>query len=415
MFCRQCGEKLLEGSSFCMSCGTEVNSDQPSVTEPPQKNEEIEEKKTPQQPLNPPQKPEEQHQQHTYMPQNNVTTKSSFLSSKLPILIPIISLLVVSTLLVFTFLSEQKKNDTVLELQESAETAALNGDYDSAINQLNEAMEIRPDYEVLRLNIDEITRAQAFSTELEAVRQLLANQDFNSAEQQIGPLKEQANKETSPLFNSFKEIISNEEGNIVIGKLKQEIADLNSVDSLASKLSTLDSLSSPEADSIKEEILTKIVEITSTEVTDFLANNQFAEALNAINKALSYKENDDTLLQLKDQVEQEKLAYEEQAAQDDLHNRTAAVEVTSFTAALEDNGDVTFEGTIKSVATVPIYTIIIYYALFDANDEYVTEGFVYVEPELLEPGDEGYFYGLVEGINEEVLVEIINITWYFDQ
>ncbi|WP_026909049.1 FxLYD domain-containing protein [Paucisalibacillus globulus] len=424
MFCHQCGGKILEGASFCNSCGSKVNQAQESANQIQESvNQEPPTESNPEQPSEvikdiQPQytntQPTPQNVQNTYQPEQP-PKKQSTLKLLLPILIPILSFVIVVAVLAFTFTSEQKKNDTVLELQKSGENSALEGNYAAAVTTLNEAINLRPDYEVLTLNLEEINKVKEFSAQLDSVSKSIASQDFEGAEQLLTTLKEQVSTNNGPLFTKFQESITQEEERIAIGKVVREVASLTTIDELAANLSILETMSSPDVESVRTEILEKIVQISNTEATEFLANGQFAEAMNAVNKGLSYKADDEQLLQLKEKIEQEKVAVEEQAAEEDLHNRTAAVELVSLTANLEENGDVTFEGTIKSNATVPIYTILIYYALYDNNGELLFEGNVSVEPDLLEPGDEGYFSGLVPEVNQEVTVEVFNATWYFDQ
>ncbi|MFD1851518.1 zinc ribbon domain-containing protein [Oceanobacillus bengalensis] len=401
MFCHHCGETLHEGTSFCTNCGEKV--EQQNSTEQENSNSAQHKQAVNESPL-----------------QNNTppVSKTSPIISKLPIIIPIVSFLVVCIVLTFYYFNEQSKNDKVLELQQIAEDAALEGNFGEAIETLSEALDIRADYEVLSDNLEEIERAQAFSNQLNHVQKLVSDQEFDKADDELSVLKEQSETETGALFESFRDQIVVEEETITIGKIKLEIDSLSTVDALANRLSTLESLSSSEVDEIKTQILDKIVQITNDLVTEQLANSEFAEALDTINKGLSYKTNDEQLLERKAQVEEDKLAFEEaqeKSDQEDLHNRTAAVELTSFTAELNENGDVSFEGSLISTATIPIYSLTAFYAVYDANGQFLFEGFVYIDPYTLEPGDEGYFTGLIEDVNQEVTVEIYNITWYFDE
>jgi tetratricopeptide (TPR) repeat protein len=414
LFCHHCGEKLLEGSSFCNTCGSKVEPVQEATTQPEEHVPEqpiVSNEKQPQ-PTNI--KPSPPISQHTYQPEQSPKKESTF-KSILPFLVPLLSLVIVTVVLVISFTTEQKKNNTVLELQKSGESEALAGNYDAAIKAVDEAIKLRPDYEILQLNLEETNKAKEFSAQLDSVSKSISSQDFAGAEQLLATLKEQVNTNNGPLFANFQANITKEEERISIGKLIQEVASINTIDELASKLSELESLSSPEAESVRSEILDKIAQITNTEATDFLANGQFAEALNVVNKGLSYKTDDEELLQLKEKIEQEKVAMEEQAAEEDLHNRTAAVELLTFTANLEDNGDISIEGTIKSNATIPIYTIVLYYAVYDTNGEFLLEGSVNVEPNQLEPGDEGTFAAIISGVDQEATVEMYHATWYFDE
>lgn len=405
--CQHCGEEIKEDSSFCSNCGSKLTIESSSEKETiSQKINDKDEKSL------------KENSPSDLIPQSTIQTgeeKKSKFKLKLQFITPLISFLVVATILTFFYFTEQNKNTTVLELQRSAEEAALDGQYDEAIEKLIEASEIRPNYDVLAANLKEIERAKTYSSQIETIKSYYNNQDFDKADKQISNLKEQLEAENGPLYISLNESVVQTEDAITIGKVKQEIESLTTVDALGSRLSEIETIYYDDVEDVKNEILGKIVRITIEEATNQLSNNEFAEALNTVNKGLSYQSDDEELLQLKEQIEQEKLAFEEEKEQEDIHNRTAAVELVSLIAELDENGNVYFEGRLVSTATVPIYSLTVYYTLYDANGQYLMDSFVYVDPYTLEPGDEGSFSGVVEGINQDVTVEVYNVTWYFDE
>ena len=402
--CEHCGEELERNSIFCSKCGSKVEKS------------ELKE--------NISQKMDDTEQKNTNESLTKDTSKQTTLTKekkiskftpKLQLFIPLISFLVVATILTFFYFSEQSKNTSVLELQKIAEDAALEGQYDKAIEMLLEASELRPNYDVLAANLKEIERAKTYSSQIETIQSHYNNEDFDKADKNITNLKEQLETESGPLYISLHELVIETEEVITIGKVKKEIESLTTVDALASRLNVIETIDSDDVENVKLDILKMIVQITIDEATNQLTNNEFAEALNTVNKGLSYQSNDEELLQLKEKIEQEKLAFEEEKELEDIHNRTAAVELISLVAELDESGKVYFEGTLVSTATVPIYSLTVYYTLYDANGQYIMDSFVYVDPYTLEPGDEGSFSGVVEGINQDVTVEVYNVTWYFDE
>jgi hypothetical protein len=48
------------------------------------------------------------------------------------------------------------------------------------------------------------------------------------------------------------------------------------------------------------------------------------------------------------------------------------------------------------------------------NGNYIDEGSTTVYPYYLNPGDSGTFEDIFYGVNQDVNVEITNITWYLD-
>lgn len=118
MNCEHCGEELERNSIFCSKCGSKVEKS------------ELKE--------NISQKMDDTEQKNTNESLTKDTSKQTTLTKekkiskftpKLQLFIPLISFLVVATILTFFYFSEQSKNTSVLELQKSAEDAALEGQY----------------------------------------------------------------------------------------------------------------------------------------------------------------------------------------------------------------------------------------------------------------------------------------------
>ncbi|ARK32295.1 FxLYD domain-containing protein [Halalkalibacter krulwichiae] len=416
MFCQNCGEPLNEKARFCSNCGEKVIEQaiekEPSPIEV--ENETMVESEvaaTAESPL--PQQNEKRVKriQRTF--------------KKGPLLIPVISLLLVCSGVSAAYYHETNKNEEVLHLQQAAEQAALSGEYSKAEEQLEQALHIRPAYSVLEQNLEAVRRASVYTAELAAITDQMRKQEFLDAEASLFSLKEAIGQEVDPLFEGFSELLTAKEVTIAVGKIKQELSELTTVSQLADKLNRLATLSTEEAAAVKEQILTKMVQISSEQAQQQLENKQFSAAIATINQALEYVRDHQTLLSFKEKIEQERNAFEqaeqnrleqalEAAAQEELQNQTAAVEVISFDYEVDEFGDLYVSGEIKNVATKDISAVTIEYAVYDVEGEHLYDGSTTVYPYYIGRGEPGSFEDTVFYLFEEVDVEIENISWYVE-
>ncbi|MEH7123055.1 FxLYD domain-containing protein [Bacillus sp. JJ1773] len=410
MYCHQCGEKLMEGSRFCSGCGSEVQArveDEIKV--------ELEEPET-----------QTQNEEEVLTRSENLQQPNRHPMIKLiPIIAPILSIVLVGSGLAFFYFQELEINREVLKLKESAEELAIKNDFDKALKQLVKAQLKRPDYIALHDSKEVIEKALGYEQELSKISEKMGHTQYEAASKELARLKEQVNGEKAPLFEHFHQKIEESQTKITIGTIKKEINELATVNDLGGKLSVLATLPENEARVVKQEILKKIVKISSDQAENELANKQFSSAFTTIDKGLQFAVNDEKLLGLKNRVEQDKLAFEqaeqqriekamEAAAKEDLQNRTAAVSVSDFSAETDEYGDLYIIGNVKNVATTSISSITIYYTIYNENGGFLSSGYTSVYPYYLEPGELGYFDNIYYGVGQNVNVEIDNITWYLN-
>jgi hypothetical protein len=396
LYCHQCGESISENSRFCSQCGAKVDAHDHNGSQRQFRSEE-----------------------------NHSQPGHRGIRRFLPALIPAFSLVIVGGGLAYTYFHENGINEEVMSLKVRAEETALDGDYKNAQEMLLQAKSKRPGYTVLEQNLDGVSQAIQYEETLAAVSELIKKTEFEAALKEIASLKEKLKANQSPLFHPLQEEIKQKETTIKIGMVKQQLNDLTTVDQLAGKLSILSSFPEKEASAIKTEILNKIVSISVKEAEEELLNKQFSAASSTLDKGLQYAGNDDKLLALKERVQQEKEAFEkaeqqrleqamEAAAQEDLNNRTAAVDVKEFTAEVDEYGDLYFKGSIENIATASISSITIHYRISDEDGKTIDEGSTSVYPYELQPGETGTFEDVYYGVHQDVIVDIDNITWYLN-
>lgn len=421
MYCHQCGEKLNTDAKFCSHCGTEIHTD--SV-----ENKEDITDQSENQLADETEKPAEEAPSD-HLPQEIDQTQArqkSRLTRVIPFLIPLISFIIVLSGLLFYYFQEKSINEEVLSLKESSEELAVKGDYKKALKQIKQALNKRPNYSALKSNKDTIEKALDYEKTFAEISDYIKKTEFDKAAKELNEIKELLNGEKSPIFEAFLKQIEQSEINITVGTIKKELNNLTTVDELGGKLSILASLPEKEASAVKQEILNKIVQLSTDEAESEIANRQFSEAFSTLDKGLQFAVNNEKLLTLKERVEQEQNAFElaeqqriekamEVAAQEDIKNRTAAVEVLDLFVEVDEFGDMYMNGTVKNVATTDVHSITIYYTIYDASQTYwIGESFTTVYPYYLAPEETGSFEDIYFGVYEDVYVEIDRINWYLN-
>lgn len=399
LYCHQCGENLPDDARFCSSCGMQINRNSDEM--------------------------KMQTQETIEPPGENLVEKGSTFVQLLPIILPIFSLVILAAGLAFYYFQEQKTNQEVLTLRKAAEKEALKEEYEKAIDLLEKASSKRPSYSILNEEIKVIKRAKDYQDAILSIGEKIKSSNFAEASKELASLKEKINQEQGSLFEQFPQKLEDREVKITVGSIKQELNALNSIDELGGKLTIITTLPEKEANAVKQEILKKIVQISTDQVEKFLADKQFSEAFTTIDKGLSFAVNDKKLLGLKERVQQDKLAFEkaeqqriekamEAAAQEDLKNRTAAVQVSDFSVEVDGYGDLHVSGSVKNVATTGINSITIYYTIYDEYGQYFDDSYTSVYPYYLASGEVGTFDDIYYGVYQNVNVEIDNITWYLN-
>ncbi|WP_147534447.1 FxLYD domain-containing protein [Bacillus marasmi] len=350
---------------------------------------------------------------------------SQKLKKYLFVIIPIVSLLGVSGGVFAYYNHETTINQQVKEFKTEAEKAATKGQYQKAIKALDKGIQLRPDYKLLQTEKETVKTAQSYSKSINQIAEYIRTKKFDDATKELNTLSQMLTKAKGPLFKPFKQQLKEKEVSITVGKIKQEIDGLQTIEELGGKLTVVASLSSDEANAVKTQITNKIIQLASDQAEGYLQNKDFDNALSVIDSGLSYSKDEAKLLAFKERVQSEKAAFEkaeqdrieqamEAAAKEDLKNHTAAVDVLSFNVELDEYGDAYLTGEVKNSATTSIYSIQIEYTVFDAVGEYSDTGYTTVYPYYLEPGETGSFEDIIYYVDENVKVEINNIKWYLD-
>lgn len=117
-----------------------------------------------------------------------------------------------------------------------------------------------------------------------------------------------------------------------------------------------------------------------------------------------------------EQAEQQRIEQAMQrAAEEDLINQTAAVEVVSTDHTLDEFGDLTIVGVMKNAATRPIYEVKVEFTVQSMDGEVFGKGSASATPNYIEPGEQLSYTATIYGVNtKDVVVVVDHATWYLD-
>ncbi|MBU5347568.1 hypothetical protein [Paenibacillus lautus] len=253
----------------------------------------------------------------------------------------------------------------------------------------------------------------------------LKNNKVTEAQKKLSVIRTALKNREEPMFKSLKNSVSAAQVTLSVMKVKAELDKLDTVPQLGEKLAAISKLKGKEAEALQKQIVTKIVETSLSDITERLKQNDFSGATLAVEAGLGYAKGDERLLEQKERIRQEQLAFEraeakrievarQQAAQEDLANRTAAVEVLDLVTALDNYGDLQIAGEIKNVATRAISSVQLSVSMYNNYGDFIGSGTISASPYYIESQEVGYFSYVLYGAYTEGYTVIDNITWYLE-
>ncbi|WP_047982969.1 hypothetical protein [Ornithinibacillus californiensis] len=382
LHCPYCGSLVKEEEAYCVSCGEELPKD------------------------------------------IHLRTKTEKKFNRLwfiPFLTLVIILLAVN--LFHSFLQSQSVQ--AKKYYELGEKSLAVGDYDTAKKYFTNAMDEKPNFKQGQIALEFIQKSFSIKELLEKANEELKNKDFQTALSLI-------NDAEASLKNFDGAATTNLVDDIVIHRNKVKIEQLKSllslkptVDELKVLLWEADAIKSNEATQITENIRSQIVDFTYSKASEKLSEKQFSDALFIVDDGLKYAPNAEKLLSLKTTIEKEKVSFEitqqqriqqaiDTAEEEREMNETDAIEVVSVQLENDDQGNLVVKGEVKSVATIPISSVLVEYTLLTNDTEFLSNS-VYVYPDTLYPNENGKFEFTHYDISQEVEsidINVKKITWY---
>ncbi|CAH1222183.1 MULTISPECIES: FxLYD domain-containing protein [Paenibacillus] len=341
------------------------------------------------------------------------------------ILVPLLLAAIVGALLTYYYNQESAVNDEVLTLHEQAEKAALEGKYAEALKLLDAALEKRPNVEAL--TEDRQIAAKAFNqmNQLKQAAESLKTGKLSEASKTLQAVAKALKEREEPAFDNVRSELGKQQVTLSVLKVKKEIDGLTTVSALAEKLETVSALKGKEAQAVQKQIIDKLASISYQDAEQLVKKKDFTAALQTVDQGLSYAPENEKLTEYRERVLSEKKAFEEaeaerirlaeqQAAEEDLKNRTAAVSVLDLQAELDEYGDLYIGGTVVNNATRPIWSVALTIDIYSTDGYYIGQTEAYVYPGTLAASEQGSFETYYYGVYQSANVSVSGATWYLE-
>ena len=424
MYCHYCSRQFAEDDNFCSKCGRPLK----------QENDEIAASAEPYSlthvTLLPGQPQLDQTQLDQILleqmqPEQMDTQKTSRGSWLLPSALLLFAMITAGSLFAL-YQYENRINTHVLELQLQAKNEAHAGNYETALRLLEEASSARPNFAALGEDMRIIQHVDECRAVIARIDDLLSQGLLTEAENEFGQLKAILKDRSELIYTDVKDEAARLNNSFSLLKLGEKLKKDDSFQQLANTYQSVNGLYGSEAEALSSQVAARIVEVTEMEAEALVNKRNFKGALSVIDRSLTVVKENEALLDLQHHIQDKKLAFElneqqrleramQSAAQEDLINQTAAVEVVDIETMMDEFGDLHIEATLKNVATRPIYSVSVQYKVASEDGAIVREGYAEASPNYIEPGELMTFTATEYGVfNDEMIVTVEHSTWYLD-
>ncbi|WP_340015747.1 hypothetical protein [Paenibacillus sp. FSL K6-1318] len=340
-------------------------------------------------------------------------------------IIPLLLAAVMGALLTYYYNQESGINAEVKALHLQAEQAALDGNYKEALQLLDTALAKRPNVDALIQDRQITAKAFNLMNQLNEASASLKTGKLSAGDKTIQAVIKALKEREEPVFAKVRAALSNRKVTLAVLKVKKEIDTLTTVEGLAEKLKTVSNLNGKEAEAVEKQIVDKLTGISYKQAEQQVKKKNFTAALQTVDQGLSYAPEEFKLTTYREEILREKKAFEkaeeerillaeQQAAEEELRNRTGAVSVVELTAELDIYGDLHISGMVTNKGTRPIWSIALIININSTDGDYIGETDAYVYPVTLGTGEQGYFETYYYGVYEAADVSVSSATWYLE-
>lgn len=308
------------------------------------------------------------------------------------------------------------------EAYHNAEDHLIQQEYDQALIELEQAISYQNPF----ASAESLHRFTKLVISFE--EEINKESDYQIILQLINKTKNELNSFSGEAVDQFLKDIKTEQISIQLDLVKAKLADEPNIESLPAILWEVEGVQDPLAFELASSIKEQIVAYTSAEVNKLLQEKQFSKAQISVENGLYYVPNSAKLTSLSSVVSKEKDTFEsaqeermEQAitAYEEEHdiNQNDAVELVDVQLKENDQGHLVVTGQLKSVATIPINTVVVHYTITDQTGEVIDTNEIYVYPDTLYPEETGkfdYTYFDLDQPNHDLTVTVDTITWFLN-
>lgn len=323
------------------------------------------------------------------------------------------------------YLYLHSKTTNAMELYTEAEEELMAENYSKASELLEDALGHREDFSQGKIALLFTQEALEIEEDLERARELAEDEAYIDSLKLVNQAEERMNRYLGPLPNILVDRIDQTKTHIQLREIEAKVSAGPSIQEVRMLIWDADAINHPEAAEISSQLRSQLVEYIFSRASEALNANQFSDALLITEDGLKYAPKSEKLKSLHANINKEKHAFEtaaqkrmeqamDTAYQEYQQNESDAIELISLDVTNDEDGQVVISGEVKSIATVPINSILIEYTLSENGDEFLSNE-IYVFPDELYPDEHGEFeftHFDVTSNSDDMEARVKRITWY---
>ncbi|GAA0446788.1 MAG: zinc-ribbon domain-containing protein [Bacillota bacterium] len=384
LHCPYCGTSIKEDESYCIKCGKKL--------------------------------PEDRF--------NRVKKKVGKQFWKLPAIVTGCVLLSIVLLYVTLEIRTAKAKD----LYNKGEEKVLNAEYQEAKELFQKAIDYKHNFNQAQHSLEFMDHALSIRASLEESTQFLKEKKYQAALDLINNTENTLKDFDGPAINQLIDEIAANRNAVKLKQVTESLKKEPNIDQLKILLWDAASIDTEEAEPITKDIRDQIINYTYTRANEQLNKKQFNDAKLIVEDGLKYAPKSEKLTSLQTTIDKEQVSFEtaqqkriEQAmtsaTKEQQVNENDAVELVSIKTTSDDQGNLVVKGKVKSVATIPVNSIMVKYRLQTKDGHELLTNGVYVYPDELYPDESGNFEFTHFDIDykaKDVETDVEKITWYTD-
>ncbi|WP_020619881.1 zinc-ribbon domain-containing protein [Paenibacillus daejeonensis] len=323
------------------------------------------------------------------------------------------------------YLYHEQTHQEVRSLLAQGEELALDGQLPEGLARIEQALAKQPEHPVLLEHQTLLEDAVALEQNVAAARGQIEQEQHEEAATTIAEVKQELERRSGPIYNHLQTAVQELESASIVANTRAEFASLTTVSELIPLMNRLRDYESEEAETLKEEIREKAVEVVKKRVNALTATKNYPAALSAVDEALSLAPNHEELTALKASITEAQAKYEAEEAQkirDALEeakqgqqgqgdSQQSPVEVLNMKVQLDASGRFHIQGILKNISSRTLPSLLLHYEIYDQNDQLLEKHTMRPSPLTLEAGAEAEFEAYHEDGENMYRAIIKRVEW----
>ena len=245
---------------------------------------------------------------------------------------------------------------------------------------------------------------------------------FDTALNLLNSVEKTLSNTTGPFYGNLKNEATVRKTSLILEEVKNKMKDKKTIEELIPLYEQIMTIKTEEGKKTLDELRNQISNIAYNNANEYLNKKNFDSALGEINRALQFDKNNKKLNSMSTVIKNQKNKFEldEQkridqavtsAMEEETINQTKSVKILHNNSTIDNNGNFIIGGEIENIGTKPIYSIEIFYQIYNSKGQTIASCSTFVYPNYLNTGDKGKFEFVHYGMKDAKEMKITNSTW----